>query len=57
MSPRTGRPTDGRKEFDIKVRVNAEMHEQILEMAREKGITKAELIRQALREYLPDYKK
>lgn len=57
LSPRTGRPTDSKKEFDLKVRVNAEMHERILKVSREKGIAKAELVRQALKEYLPDNKK
>lgn len=31
MSPRTGRPTDARKEFALKVRVDAKLHERIVD--------------------------
>ena len=53
MSPRTGRPTDARKEFALKVRVDANLHERIVDYAEEKNVTKAEVVRKALDEYLP----
>lgn len=48
MSPRTGRPTDCRKDHDIKVRIDDETHTKLLEYCNEKGITKAEAIRQGI---------
>ena len=53
MSPRTGRPTDARKEFALKVRVDAKLHERIVDYAEEKNVRKAEVVRKALDEYLP----
>lgn len=49
MSPRTGRPTDCRKEHDVKVRIDHETHEKLLEYAERKRITKAEAIREGIR--------
>ena len=53
MSPRTGRPTDARKEFALKVRVDAKLHDRLLRYADDNNITKAEAIRRVLDEYLP----
>ena len=53
VTPRTGRPTDARKEFALKVRVDAKLHERIVDYAEEKNVTKAEVVRKALDEYLP----
>lgn len=48
MSPRTGRPTDCRKDHDVKVRIDDETHKKLLEYCIEHGITKAEAIRQGI---------
>nr|WP_307999341.1 RepB family protein [uncultured Merdimonas sp.] len=48
MSPRTGRPTDCRKDHDVKVRIDNETHEKLLKYCKEHGITKAEAIRQGI---------
>lgn len=48
MSPRTGRPTDCRKDHDVKVRIDDETHSRLLEYCKEKKITKAEAIRQGI---------
>lgn len=48
MSPRTGRPTVSRKEHDIKVRIDNETHEKLLEYCEKKRITKAEAIREGI---------
>ncbi len=48
MSPRTGRPTDCRKDHDIKVRIDDDTHKRLLEYCKERGITKAEAIRQGI---------
>ncbi len=48
MSPRTGRPTDCRKDHDVKVRIDDDTHRKLLEYCREHGITKAEAIRQGI---------
>ncbi len=49
MSPRTGRPTDCRKDHDIKVRIDDETHKELLQYCEKQGITKAEAIRQGIR--------
>ena len=49
MSPRTGRPTDCRKDHDIKVRIDDETHKELLQYCERQGITKAEAIRQGIR--------
>lgn len=48
MSPRTGRPTDCRKDHDVKVRIDNETHEKLLKYCKEHGITKAEAIRKGI---------
>lgn len=48
MSPRTGRPTDCRKDHDIKVRIDNATHKKLLQYCGEHGITKAEAIRQGI---------
>lgn len=48
MSPRTGRPTDCRKDHDVKVRIDNETHEKLLKYCKEYGITKAEAIRKGI---------
>lgn len=48
MSPRTGRPTECRKNHDIKVRVDEPTHEKLLQYCTEHGVTKAEAIRQGI---------
>lgn len=52
-SSRVGRPVVGKpKIHDIKVRVDEAMHSKILKVAEEKSTTKAEVIRQAIAEYV-----
>jgi len=48
MSPRTGRPTDCRKDHDVKVRIDDKTHKKLLQYCDEYGITKAEAIRQGI---------
>ena len=48
MSPRTGRPTDCRKDHDVKVRIDDDTHGKLLEYCEKQGITKAEAIRQGI---------
>ena len=48
MSPRTGRPTDCRKDCDIKVRIDEDTHRRLLIYCEDHGITKAEAIRQGI---------
>ena len=48
MSPRTGRPTDCRKDHDIKVRVDDNTHHRLLEYCEKNNITKAEAIRRGI---------
>lgn len=48
MSPRTGRPTDCRKDHDVKVRLDNATHEKLLIYCQENGITKAEAIRRGI---------
>lgn len=56
MSPRTGRPTECRKEYDLKVRVTQEQYEKIVEYSESNGTTKAETIRRAIDAFLPEEK-
>lgn len=48
MSPRTGRPTDCRKDHDVKVRIDDNTHEKLIQYCNEHGITKAEAIREGI---------
>lgn len=57
MSPRTGRPTDCRKDHDVKVRIDDATHEKLLLYCTEHSITKAEAIRQGIHLVLQQNKK
>lgn len=48
MSPKMGRPTDCKKDHDLKVRVDDNTHKRLLEYCEKKGITKAEAIRKGI---------
>ena len=48
MSPRTGRPTDCRKDHDVKVRIDDDTHGKLLKYCKENNITKAEAIRRGI---------
>ena len=48
MSPRTGRPTECRKDHDVKVRIDDSTHKKLLQQCEEHGVTKAEAIRQGI---------
>lgn len=48
MSPRTGRPTDCRKDHDIKVRIDDDTHQRLLKYCEKNNITKAEAIRRGI---------
>lgn len=49
MSPRTGRPkTENPKNNDLKVRLDNDTHERLLDYCREHSITKAEAIRKGI---------
>ena len=53
MSPKTGRPKiEKPMKNDIKVRLNDELHCKLLEFCKEKELTKAEVIRMALIQFL-----
>ncbi len=57
MSPRTGRPTENPKKHETRIRMSDEDIE-ILEFCVEKtGLTKAEIIRQGIREVYKTLKK
>lgn len=49
MSPRSGRPkAENPKRNDVKVRLDDATTERLMEFCKEKGITKAEAIRQGI---------
>ena len=53
MSPRTGRPKIEKPlSNDVKVRLDDETHEKLLEYCDEKGLSKAEVIRSAILSFL-----
>lgn len=53
MSPRTGRPkTDKPKNKDVKIRFDEEGHELLIEFCKKNNITRTEVIRAAVSEYL-----
>ena len=54
MSPRTGRPTDARKNHDLKVRVDDKLYDRLIRDAEAENMTKAEAIRHVLETYLPN---
>jgi len=49
MSPRTGRPTDNPKGKSLHVRLDCESEEILEEYCEQKGITKAEEIREGIK--------
>ena len=49
VSPRTGRPTDARKEFALKVRVDAKLHERIAGLCRRKKCDKSRSCEKGIR--------
>lgn len=53
MSSRTGRPkSDNPKSIDIKVRIDADMNQKLLQACKENGLTRAEAIRQGIMLFL-----
>lgn len=53
MSSKIGRPVIGKaKTNDVKVRLDDDMHEKLINYCKEKGITKAEAIRQSIELFL-----
>lgn len=53
MSPRTGRPKiEKPKNIDVKVRFDEESHEELLEYCKNQNVTKTQVIRKAVSEYL-----
>ncbi|MEL7659614.1 RepB family protein [Acetobacterium wieringae] len=53
MSSKIGRPVIGKaKTNDVKVRLDDDMHEKLVNYCKEKGITKAEAIRQSIELFL-----
>lgn len=54
MSPKMGRPTDCKKDVEVKVRVSSSMNERLMKYSGEKNQTKAETVRQAIDAFLPE---
>lgn len=53
MSPRTGRPVVGEpKTNDVKVRLDDTTHQKLLSYCEKNNITKAEVIRKAIIQFL-----
>lgn len=50
MSPRTGRPTDDPKKLNTRIRLSEEDVKLLNYCAEKTGLTKAEIIRQGIRE-------
>ena len=48
MSQRTGRPTDCKKDHDVKVRIDDNTHKKLLEYCEKNSLTKAEAIRKGI---------
>lgn len=52
-SSKVGRPVVGKpKTHDIKVRIDEETHRKLLRLAEDKNTTKAEIIRQAITQFI-----
>lgn len=50
MSPRTGRPIiGGKKDIDVKVRFDKEMHDKLLEYCEQHKVTRTEAIRRGVK--------
>lgn len=53
MSPRIGRPVVGEpKTNDVKVRLDNTTHEKLLQYCKDNNTTKAEVVRQAIIQFL-----
>ena len=53
VSPRTGRPVVGEpKTNDVKVRLDDTTHEKLLQYCKKHSVTKAEVIRQAIKQFI-----
>lgn len=49
MSPRTGRPkADNPKDIDLKVRIDHQTNQQLLQYSTENNITRAEAVRRGI---------
>ena len=48
MSPKMGRPTDCKKDHDLKARVDSDTYKKLLEYCEKNGVTKAEVIRKGI---------
>ena len=49
MSPRTGRPiVGGKKDIDVKVRFDKELHDKLLKYCEKHNVTRTEAIRQGV---------
>ena len=58
MSPHTGSPkTDKPKNKDVKVRFDEEGHELLIEFCEKNNLTRTEVIREAVAEYLKKHEK
>lgn len=57
MSPRTGRPTENPKKHETRIRMSDEDIEILEFCVKETGLTKAEIIRQGIREVYKTLKK
>ena len=58
MSPRTGRPIVGlRKDIDVKVRFDKELHSKLLAYCEKNSITRTEAIRKAVAQLVSEEKK
>lgn len=55
MSSKVGRPIKGKlKNVDLKVRIDEETHIRLLEYCSENNITKAEVVRELIMEFVKD---
>lgn len=57
MSPRTGRPTDDPKKYETRIRMSEEDLQLLEYCCKATGRTKAELIREGIREVYAKVKK
>lgn len=57
MSPRTGRPTDDPKKLNTRIRLSEEDVKRLEYCAEKTGLTKAEIIRQGIKDVYEKLKK
>ena len=50
------RPTDCKKEIDLKTRITPEMNEGLLKQAQRQEKTRAEIVRESIQEYLTNHR-